>query len=85
VAVTLAGDALLIDVRMPDSALADLFADPPAGWYLAQPEFQSRAGGVSRYRLPLAGRPADAEIAGQSFRFVAVAGGDAVEEVVEIR
>ena len=54
------GDALMIDVRMPDADGADLFSRAPEGWFVAQPRFVSRADGVSRYRLPLAGRPADA-------------------------
>jgi DsbC/DsbD-like thiol-disulfide interchange protein len=83
--VALDGDALLIDVRMPDSSYSDLFADPPDGWYIGQPTLVSRSEGVSRYRLPLAGRPRDAAISGQRFRFVAVAGGEAIEEAVDIR
>lgn len=83
--VALEGDALLIDVRMPDSAYADLFADPPAGWYIGQPSFVARQGGVSRYRLLLSGRPRDAAIGGQTFRFVAVAGAEAIEKEVLIR
>jgi DsbC/DsbD-like thiol-disulfide interchange protein len=79
------GDALNIDVRMPDSTYSDLFAEPPAGWYIGQPAFVERVDGVSRYRLSLAGRPPDAELRGQKFRFVAVAGGEAIEESVEIR
>ncbi len=78
-------DALLIDVRMPDSSYSDLFADPPVGWYLGQPSLVSRADGVSRYRLSLAGKPQDAEVRGQVFRFVAVAGGDAVSQEIEIQ
>lgn len=78
------GDALLIDVRMPESTYSDLFADPPEGWYVGQPAFVERVDGISRYRLSLAGRPHDAQIKGQSFRFVAVAGGDAIEEALEI-
>jgi DsbC/DsbD-like thiol-disulfide interchange protein len=77
-------DALVIDVRMPESSYSDLFADPPAGWYVAQPVFVSRSEGVSRYRLPLGGRPAGAAIDGQVFRFVAAAGGEAIEEFVVI-
>jgi DsbC/DsbD-like thiol-disulfide interchange protein len=77
-------DALIIDVRMPDSSYADLFAEPPAGWYLGQPEFSGRAAGVSRYRLSLAGRPHDAAVSGQTFRFVAVAGGEAIETAVTL-
>ncbi|MGH6926101.1 MAG: protein-disulfide reductase DsbD domain-containing protein [Propylenella sp.] len=83
--VTVVDEALLIDVRMPDSAFSDLFADPPEGWYIGQPEFVSRSDGVSRYRLSLAGSPEDGEVRGQTFRFVAVAGGEAIEEAIEIR
>jgi DsbC/DsbD-like thiol-disulfide interchange protein len=78
------GDALTIDVRMPDSSYSDLFADPPEGWYIGQPAFVERVDGISRYRLSLAGRPHDAHIKGQMFRFVAVAGGEAIEKAVEI-
>ncbi len=84
-AVTQADNALLIDVRMPQSSYLDLFADPPEGWYIGQPAFVERTGDVSRYRLSLAGRPKDAEVSGQTFRFVAVSGGEAIEEAVEIR
>lgn len=83
--VTGAGDTLAINVRMPDSAYSDLFAAPPAGWYIGQPTFVERVDGVSTYRLSLAGRPPDAELRGQRFRFVAVSGGEAIEESVEIR
>jgi DsbC/DsbD-like thiol-disulfide interchange protein len=85
VAAQLDNDSLLIDVRMPDSAYADLFADPPAGWYIGQPSFVSRAAGISRYRLSLAGKPENASVSGQTFRFVVVAGGDAIEQDVLIR
>lgn len=84
-AVRLDGEVLLIDVRMPESSYLDLFADPPEGWYIGQPTLVSRVAGVSRYRLPLSGRPLDAEPRGQRFRFVAVTGGEAIEETVEIR
>ena len=84
VSVTREGEALLIDVRMPESTGADLFADAPAGWYIGQPTLVSRAGGVSRYRLPLDGKPLGSDVRGQLFRFVAVAGGEAIEEMVEI-
>jgi DsbC/DsbD-like thiol-disulfide interchange protein len=83
--VAVESEALLIDVRLPDSSYLDLFADPPSDWYLGQPSFVSRAGGVSRYRLDVAGRPKDEELVGQHFRFVAVAGGEAIEEEIEIR
>jgi len=82
--VEIDGEALLIGVRMPDSSYSDLFAEPPAGWYIGQPSFVERVGGVSRFRLSLAGKPRDAQIAGQQFRFVAVAGGEAIEESVDI-
>jgi DsbC/DsbD-like thiol-disulfide interchange protein len=78
-------NALVIDVRMPDSSYTDLFADPPKGWFIGQPTFVERSDGVSRYRLPLAGRPADAPLTGQTFTFVAVSGGEAIEKAVEIR
>jgi DsbC/DsbD-like thiol-disulfide interchange protein len=78
------GDVLTINVRMPDSSYSDLFADPPEGWYIGQPAFVERVDGISRYRLSLAGRPRDAHISGQKFRFVAVAGGEAIEKAVEI-
>src|SRR5262249_46218401 len=78
------GEALTIDVRMPDSSNSALFADPPEGWFVGQPEFVKRVDGVSRYRLSLAGRPRNAQMNGQKFRFVAVAGGEAIEKTVEI-
>lgn len=83
--VTVDGDALLIDVHMPDSTYSDLFADPPQGWYIGQPAFVSRANGLSRYRLSLAGKPQGAEVQGQTFHFVAVAGGEAIEQEIEIK
>ena len=82
--VTAAADTLTIDVRMPESSYSDLFADPPEGWYIGQPAFLERVDGISRYRLSLVGRPPAALVNGQRFRFVAVAGGEAIEEAVEI-
>jgi DsbC/DsbD-like thiol-disulfide interchange protein len=82
--LTVEGDSLLVDVRMPDSAYTELFADPPADWYVGQPSFVSRANGVSRYRLDLDDRPQDPALAGQEFRFVAVSGGESIEDIVEI-
>ena len=79
------GDALTIEVRSPDSSYSDLFAEPPAGWYVGQPAFVERVDGRSRYRLSLAGKPRDAEAKGQIFRFVAVAGGEAIEESILVR
>jgi DsbC/DsbD-like thiol-disulfide interchange protein len=79
-AVSEDGDALAVDVRMPESTYSDLFVEPPAGWYLGQPAFVGRNNGVSRYRLPLAGKPRDQHLSGQQFRFVAVAGSEAIEE-----
>jgi DsbC/DsbD-like thiol-disulfide interchange protein len=79
------GEALLIDVRMPDSSYSDLFTDPPDGWYIGQPRFLERTDGISHYRLSLAGKPQDAAVKGQKFQFVAVAGGEAIEETVEIQ
>jgi DsbC/DsbD-like thiol-disulfide interchange protein len=76
---------LLVDVRMPESAFSDLFVEPPPGWYISQPRFLSRSGGVSRYQLSLAGGPPDAQPQGQVFGFVAVAGARSIEEAVEIR
>jgi DsbC/DsbD-like thiol-disulfide interchange protein len=83
--VTADGEALLVDVRMPDSTYSDLFVDPPDGWYIGQPEFLGRDEGVSRFRLSLAGRPPDETLDELIFRFVAVAGGEAIEEAVTIR
>ena len=83
--VAVESEALLIDVRLPDSSYLDLFVEAPSGWYLGQPSFVSRADGVSRYRLDVAGRPQDEELVGQHFRFLAVAGGEAIEEEIEIR
>jgi len=83
--VTVEGDALTIAVRSPDSSYSDLFAEPPAGWYVGQPAFVERVDGRSRYRLSLAGKPRDAEAKGQTFRFVAVAGGEAIEESILVR
>jgi DsbC/DsbD-like thiol-disulfide interchange protein len=77
--------ALLIEVLMPESSTMDLFADPPAGWYVGQPAFVEREGEISRYRLSLSARPHEAPILGQTFTFVAVSGGEAIEKTVEIR
>jgi DsbC/DsbD-like thiol-disulfide interchange protein len=78
------GDSLDIDIRMPDSSYTDLFVDPPKDWYIGQPVFVEQVDGLSRYRLSLAGRPSGTVLKGQKFRFVAVAGGEAIEEDVEI-
>jgi DsbC/DsbD-like thiol-disulfide interchange protein len=82
-AVSADGDALLIDVRAPDSSYLDLFSEAPPGWYIGQPEFLSRAGGISRYRLALTGAPENTALAGLTFRFVAVAGDEAIEKAIE--
>jgi DsbC/DsbD-like thiol-disulfide interchange protein len=82
--VALDGGALVIDVRAPESSYLDLFAEAPEGWYIGQPTLVRRDGGISRYRLPLDGRPRDAAVDGQRFRFVAVAGGEAVEKAVDV-
>src|SRR6185295_12385169 len=78
------GDALDIDIRIPNSSYTDLFVDPPKDWFIGQPVFVEQVDGLSRYRLSLAGRPSGAPLKGQEFRFVAVAGGEAIEEDVEI-
>jgi DsbC/DsbD-like thiol-disulfide interchange protein len=78
------GDMLDIDIRMPDSSYSDLFVDPPKDWYIGQPVFVEQVDGLSRYRLSLAGRPSGTPLKGQEFRFVAVAGGEAIEEDVVI-
>jgi DsbC/DsbD-like thiol-disulfide interchange protein len=79
------GDKLAIEVLSPDSTYSDLFSEAPAGWYIGQPTFVERVDGRSRYRLSLAGKPDGADVRGQTFRFVAVAGGEAIEESVLIR
>jgi len=84
-AATVSDEALLIDVRMPDSSYTDLFVDPPAEWLIGQPRFLTRENGISRYRLALPAEIREHGLAGQLLRFVAVAGGSAVEETVEIR
>lgn len=83
-AVAVADAALTIDVLAPAGTPADLFADGPEGWYLGQPEFAARQGGLLRYRLSLAGRPPDAAASGQAFRFLAVAGGEAIEQTLVV-
>ena len=84
-AVTASADALLIDVRTPDSSYIDLFAEPPPDWYIGQPVLVSRQAGMARYSLSLAGRPEGVATTGKTFRFVAVAGGEAIEKPIEIR
>ena len=83
--VSLDGEFLLIDVRLPQASYFDLFAEAPAGWFIGQPALVSRDAGLARYRLPLAGRPRDSAVIGQRFRFVAIAGSEAIEKAVEIR
>lgn len=82
--IAVEGDTLLIDVLMPESSYSDLFADPPAGWYIDQPVFMSRSEGVTRYSIALNRRPGDAPTAGAKFHFVAVAGGDAIEDTMAL-
>jgi len=82
--VTAEGDALVIDVRMPQASGMDLFADPPSGWFIGQPAFVARDGDVSRYRLSLAGKPTNDTPSGKTFIFVAVSGEEAIEKAVEI-
>lgn len=82
--IELADDALEIEVTVPPDGPVDLFAETPPGWYLGQPKLVTRAGRTARFRLSLAGKPADAALHGQTLRFLAVAGGDAVEETVTL-
>lgn len=82
--VALADNGLDIDVTVPPDGPVDLFAEGPPDWYLGQPELVSRDGRTARFRLSLAGKPASAEPHGLTFRFVAVAGGDAIEEEVTL-
>lgn len=79
-----AGEALEIDVRMPESSYFDLFAEPPDGWFIGQPKLVGRDRDIVRWRLPLAGRPAGNPLSGQLFNFVAVAGGEAIEESLRV-
>jgi DsbC/DsbD-like thiol-disulfide interchange protein len=83
--VSAEGDQLSIVVLSPDSTYSDLFAEAPAGWYVGQPTFVERVDGRCHYRLSLAGKPDGAEVTGQTFRFLAVAGGEAIEESVVVR
>jgi DsbC/DsbD-like thiol-disulfide interchange protein len=82
--VSLEGEMLEIELAAPGEGPVDLFAEGPPDWYLGQPKLVARDGAGARFRLKLGGRPADAEVAGQAFRFVAVAGGEAVEQVVAV-
>ena len=83
--VTVEPGALLVDVRVPESSYLDLFAEPPPGWTVGQPMLLSRADGVARFRLALSARPTGGGGAGQTFRFTAVAGGEAIEKAVDVR
>ena len=82
--VNLAGESLEIEVAAPADGSVDLFAEGPPDWYIGQPAFVSRDGSTARFRLKLAGKPKDAEVAGQTFRFVTVAGGEAVEQLITV-
>jgi DsbC/DsbD-like thiol-disulfide interchange protein len=82
--LTVNGDDLFIDVLAPPSSHQDLFAEPPEGWFVGQPEPLLRDGRRTRYRMSLKGRPGDAEPGGQRFGFLAVAGGEAIEEVLTL-
>jgi DsbC/DsbD-like thiol-disulfide interchange protein len=78
------GDDLFIDVLAPQSTYRDLFVAPPDGWFVGQPQLVLQEGARSRYRMSLAGRPHETAVAGQQFRFLAVAGGEAIEEIVTL-
>ncbi|HEX2255181.1 MAG TPA: protein-disulfide reductase DsbD domain-containing protein [Afifellaceae bacterium] len=82
--VTLDGEALAIEAAVPPEGPVDLFAEGPADWYLGQPEPVARDGAAARFRLDLAGRPQEAAVAGQTFRFVVVGGGEAAEQDIEV-
>ena len=85
VAITSVGDdALTLSVTAPSDQPVDLLAVPPADWFVSQPELQARSGDKATFRLSLAGRPKQAALAGQRFRFVAVSGGDAIARTVVI-
>jgi DsbC/DsbD-like thiol-disulfide interchange protein len=82
--VSTAGDDLFIDVLAPQSSYRDLFVAPPDGWSVGQPQLVLQEGARSRYRMSLAGRPPGAAVAGQQFRLLAVAGSEAIEEIVTL-
>jgi DsbC/DsbD-like thiol-disulfide interchange protein len=82
--IRLAGEALEIAVTVPPEGPVDLFAEGPADWYLGQPKLVSRDASTARFRLSLAGMPADSRPQGRTFRFVAVAGGEAVAQEVSL-
>jgi DsbC/DsbD-like thiol-disulfide interchange protein len=82
--VSLSGEALEIAVTAPPEGPVELFAEGPQDWYLGQPKLVSQDGDIARFRLKLAGKPTDAAVEGSTFLFVAVAGGEAVEEWVTV-
>ncbi len=83
--VTVDDTSLLVDVLTPESSYVDLFAEGPPGWTIGQPKLLSRADGIARFRLDLPARSPEGAETPQQFRFTAVAGGEAIEEAVEVR
>lgn len=74
------GESLEITVAAPGAAEAlDLFADPPEGWYLSQPERREIGPEGGRFVLSLKGKPKAAPLSGAVFRFTIVGGGMPVE------
>ncbi|MYZ48557.1 protein-disulfide reductase DsbD domain-containing protein [Propylenella binzhouense] len=74
-----AGDAVTVSLIAPPDAEPELFVDAPPDWLLGQPRLVAHEGALARYRLSLKGRP---DTPGEALRFVATAGGRAIEETV---
>lgn len=81
-----ADDSLTLLFEAPDGAgSVDLFAEPPAGWYLALPQPAGRdEEGRHRFTLSLEGRREGAQIAGERFTFTGVSDKGAFERTLTL-
>lgn len=96
-AVPAADDSGRLTARVVDGALTllfeapagagevDVFAEPPAGWYLTLPEPAGRdGGGRYRFTLPLKGKKPGAELSGERFTLTGVSDKGAFERRVTL-
>ena len=74
---------LHLDVALGEVADADLFVEPPEGWYLPMTtDAGTTNAGLRRFSVELDGMPDEAEIAGTALRVTGVTATRAFEQVV---
>ena len=81
----ISGGSLRVALVLPGDGTPDLFVEPPEGWFVAQPVFVGGGEGRALFEIPLgAGVPKGESAAGKTFRFLAVAGPQSIEEIVTL-